>query len=69
MYSTGICSLQVVTHRRKDTLEGIIKEITLPKSHIISNGWISYAAIERIDISYIFAKFLFAIGQQFEIQQ
>ena len=46
---TGLCFLQKVPDRRRETLENLIKQWILPGTLIISDGWASYANIENID--------------------
>ena len=46
---SGRCFLVEVPDRTRETLEDKIKQYILPGSHIISDGWPSYARIENIN--------------------
>ena len=45
---SGKCFLVEVPDRKRETLEGMIRQYILPGTHIISDGWAPYAHIEEL---------------------
>ena len=49
---TGRCLLQEVCDRRRVTLQDLVGQWILPRTHIMSDGWAAYATLDQLPQHY-----------------